>query len=84
MKLIKEARKACKIKQFHLAKIMSIDQSNYSNIENGILVLRSIESVKKKAASILLPKLSDVISDKQKELERLNELSDYLNKLINP
>lgn len=78
MKSIKKARKICRISQTIFAYRLGIDQSNYCNIENGKLILKTIPELKKNAVSILLPELDSIIASKYKELSDLKQLRKSL------
>lgn len=73
MNRLKQLRKICGTTQEELARKIGIEQSNYCNIENGILIPRNIEEIKIKAFEILKPRLLDVIKDKEKELKTLTD-----------
>lgn len=78
MESIKKARKICRITQTEFAKRLNVDQSNYSNIENGKLILKTIPTLRKVAISILVPELDYIIALKSKELSDIQILRESL------
>ncbi len=78
MESIKKARKICSITQTEFAKRLNVDQSNYSNIENGKLILNTIPTLRKVAISILVPELDYIIALKAKELSDIQMLRESL------
>lgn len=74
MKDIKYLRKLVKVKQFILAEELGIEQSNYSNIENGKLVTSKINEIKANAVKILLPILEKQINIKYSEIYEMKKL----------
>lgn len=69
MKHIKEIRKALKIKQSDFSKKLGIDQSNFSNIENGKLIISRIPEIIEQSMVILEPELTKHIIKKELELK---------------
>lgn len=74
MKKVKQIRKLCKIRQFEMAKLLDMDQSNYCNIENGRYLFKSIPKIEKKALDILYPKFISLVASKEKELMELKQV----------
>jgi transcriptional regulator with XRE-family HTH domain len=73
---IKELRKATGMKQTVLAEKLGIEQSNYSNIENGKLITNKIQNIILEAEKILLPLLENKIFYTQTELDVLLSIQD--------
>jgi len=73
---IKNLRKATGMKQFILAEKLGIEQSNYSNIENGKLITGKIQNIVSEAEKILLPLLENKIFDTQTKLDVLLSIQD--------
>lgn len=74
MRQVKEIRKLVGMKQYVLASILGIEQSNYANMENGKLHTNYIPMLRDKALSILKPQLQVLIEEKERELKNLNNL----------
>lgn len=76
METIKKVRKICKITQSDMANWIGMNQTNFSKVENGILIPRNINSLKVKCVNILTPYLELTIKAKEYELSQLK--SAYL------
>jgi len=57
MEHVKTVRKTVGMKQYVLAEMLNIEQSNYANMENGKLVTSKIDGIIHSALEILIPKL---------------------------
>jgi len=73
---IKNLRKATGMKQYILAEKLGIEQSNYSNIENGKLITGKIQNIVSESEKILLPLLENKIFDTQTKLDVLLSIQD--------
>lgn len=60
---VKVIRKEVGMKQYVLAEMLNIEQSNYANIENGKLIPNKIPDIIHDALTILIPKLDEKILD---------------------
>lgn len=78
MEEIKKLRKAVGMKQFELATLLNLEQSNYCNIENGKLILKYSEELKNKAKAILIPMMIEKIELMEKDIIELRNIL-YLN-----
>ena len=77
---IKVLRQKVKVKQRVLAKQLGIEQSNYSNIENGKLITSKIPEIRRRALEILLPKLDSLVIEKSLEYYELKYLREHFDK----
>lgn len=68
---IKNLRKEVGLKQYVLAEMLYVEQSNYANIENGKLVTSKIPNIIEKAEEILVPMLDLKIENMQFKLDVL-------------
>lgn len=68
---IKNLRKEVGLKQYVLAEMLCVEQSNYANIENGKLVTSKIPNIIEKAEEILVPMLDLKIENMQFKLDVL-------------
>lgn len=68
---IKNLRKEVGLKQYVLAEMLYVEQSNYANIENGKLVTSKIPNIIEKAEEILVPMLDLKIENMQFKLDGL-------------
>jgi predicted transcriptional regulator len=71
---VKTVRKAVGMKQYFLAELLRIEQSNYANMENGKLITSRLQEVVESALVILIPMLEEDIrnnSTKNAELKKL-------------
>ena len=78
MKTIKFLRQTLRIKQKDFAKHLGIARSNYSNIENGILIPKNIDKIKLNAIDLLKPEFKSTIADIEHQLDFLKQLYEDL------
>lgn len=76
---IKNLRKEVGIKQYVLAEMLCIEQSNYANMENGKLITGKLNEIIEKAETILIPMLDVKISNTQSRLDLLLSIRDQFN-----
>ena len=70
METVKLIRQTLRIKQYEFAKLLGSQQTNYSKIENGVL----IPKIREKAFEILKPELKIAIEEIEERLEFLKQL----------
>jgi len=73
---IKNLRKEVGLKQYVLAEMLNIEQSNYANMENGKLVTGKLPDIVYNAEQILLPMLDASIRNVQNRLDILLSFKD--------
>lgn len=80
---IKSLRIATKTTQKELADILNIDQGNYCNIERyNSASDKKLTKIIEKSSQFLLPKLDQVIKNKEEELKELKTIKKNLNNYI--
>jgi len=79
---IKNLRKEVGLKQYVLAEMLNVEQSNYANMENGKLVTNKLPNIVYNAEQILLPMLDDSIRNAQKKLDILLSFRDQFKDKI--
>jgi len=57
MNHVKVVRKEVGMKQYVLAEMLNVEQSNYANIENGKLITNKVPDIIHNALTILIPEL---------------------------
>jgi len=71
---VKIIRKKVRMKQYVLAEMLNIEQSNYANMENGKLITNKLPDIIHNALSILIPKLEKEILMTKSDYEYLKSL----------
>jgi transcriptional regulator with XRE-family HTH domain len=78
MRKIKELRKELGIKQVYFADKLEIQRAYYANVENGRLIPKNIEEIKREASKILFQLLSKKIEETEIDLNYFKSLKTYL------
>jgi len=74
MNHVKVVRKEVGMKQYVLAEMLNVDQSNYANIENGKLITSKVPDIIHNALSILIPELDNKILETKLQNAYLKQL----------
>lgn len=75
---VKLIRKEVGIKQYVLAEMLNIEQSNYANLENGKLITKKLPDIIHNALLILVPELDKKITETNTKKEYLKTLRETL------